>query len=66
VKLSIDPRLERAYTIPSGAYLDPAVLEKEKDRIFSRTWQLVAHSSALARHGDWPSARTASTTSSPW
>ena len=43
----------RAHTLPKSMYIDAAVLELEKERIFSRTWQLVAHSSELARHGDF-------------
>src|SRR5438128_10136502 len=46
----------RAHTLPSSMYTDPAVLELEKDHIFSRTWQLVAHASELARHGDFKPA----------
>ena len=34
--------LSRAATIPSRFYLDPEVLEREKERVFGRTWQLVA------------------------
>ena len=40
-----------AATIPSGWYRDPAVLAREKDRIFGRTWQLVARLDDLARPG---------------
>src|SRR5258708_8790443 len=43
--------LARASTLPSTSYLDPTILEREKDRIFYRTWQLVAHISELARVG---------------
>jgi len=43
--------LARASTLPSRLYLEPAVLELERERIFSRTWQLVAHWSDLARNG---------------
>ncbi|TMC84452.1 MAG: Rieske 2Fe-2S domain-containing protein [Chloroflexi bacterium] len=50
-KLETD--IARASTIPSQMYLDPAVLEREKDRIFARTWQLVAHRNELARPGDF-------------
>ena len=46
----------RASTLPSQMYLDPAVLEREKDRIFYRTWQLVAHRGELARPGDFKPA----------
>src|SRR5580700_4696214 len=46
----------RASTLPSTAYREPAILEREKDRIFYRTWQLVAHMSELARVGDFKPA----------
>src|SRR5207237_740743 len=38
---------------PASMYRDPAVLEKAEDRIFARTWQLVAHVNELARPGDF-------------
>ena len=34
--------LSRASTLPKRYYLDPSVLELEKERVFGRTWQLVA------------------------
>ncbi|HYL07371.1 MAG TPA: aromatic ring-hydroxylating dioxygenase subunit alpha, partial [Candidatus Udaeobacter sp.] len=49
----LDTDVARSSTLPSKLYLDPAVLEREKDRIFARTWQLVAHASELARVGDF-------------
>jgi len=48
----IDP-IERASTLPSGLYVDPAVLETERERVFGRTWQLVARTADLARPGDF-------------
>ena len=45
--------LARASTLPSRLYLEPAVLDLERERIFGRTWQLVAHWSDLARPGDF-------------
>ena len=51
--MKLEQDVARAHTLPSSAYLDPAVLEKEKERIFYRTWQLVAHVSELARPGDF-------------
>src|SRR5260370_40586944 len=48
-----ESNVARAHTLPSRMYLDPVVLDQEKERMFSRTWQLVAHSSELARHGDF-------------
>ncbi len=49
----LDTEVARASTLPSEMYRDPAVLELEKDRIFARTWQLVAHRGELARPGDF-------------
>jgi len=45
--------LARASTIPSRYYLDPDILEAEKERIFGRTWQLVARAEDLSRVGDF-------------
>jgi choline monooxygenase len=45
--------LSRAETLPSRYYLDPSVLEVEKERIFGRTWQLVARTDELQRVGDF-------------
>ena len=45
--------LARASTLPSRLYLDPNVLDLEKERIFGRTWQLVARADELARVGDF-------------
>ena len=42
----------RASTLPARLYRDPAVFELEKERIFGRTWQLVARSDEVARVGD--------------
>src|SRR5215210_1205120 len=45
--------LERASTLPASFYLDRAVFEQEREKIFSRTWQLVARLDDLARPGDF-------------
>ena len=47
-----DP-LASAATLPARYYTDPAILEAEKERIFGRTWQLVARVDELARPGDF-------------
>lgn len=49
----VQNEVARASTIPKRMYLDPAVLDQEVDRIFARTWQLVAHRGELARPGDF-------------
>ena len=45
--------LARASTLGSRYYTDPAYLELEKERIFGRTWQLVARADELQRIGDF-------------
>ena len=54
--MKLETDVARASTLPSTVYLDPGVLEREKERIFYRTWQLVAHMSELARVGDFKPA----------
>jgi hypothetical protein len=39
--LDVNERIECAQTLASRFYIDPAILEIEKARIFRRTWQLV-------------------------
>ena len=50
--MSLTP-ISRASTIPSRYYLDSAILEQEKERVFGSTWQLVARSEELQRVGDF-------------
>jgi len=45
--------LARARTLPARFYLDPATFELEREKIFGRTWQLVARLDDLARPGDF-------------
>ncbi|MDQ2941576.1 MAG: Rieske 2Fe-2S domain-containing protein [Chloroflexota bacterium] len=45
--------LSRASTLPKRYYLEPAILEAEKERVFGRTWQLVARADELQRVGDF-------------
>ena len=53
VTQKLTEELARASTLPARYYLDPTVLEAEKERIFGRTWQLVARRDELARPGDF-------------
>jgi len=43
----------RAWTLPPRAYVDPAVWEREVDRIFRRDWVCVARSSQIPSPGDY-------------
>ena len=50
---TFDRDLATAATIPSTWYRDPAILQREQDRIFAKTWQLVGHSEQVALPGDY-------------
>ena len=39
--LDVNQQIECAHTLASRFYIDPAILEIEKDKIFRHTWQLV-------------------------
>jgi choline monooxygenase len=41
LRVDVNEQIECAHTLASRFYIDPAVLEIEKARIFHRTWQLV-------------------------
>ena len=45
--------LARAATMPSRWYIDPAVLELEKPKIFWKTWQPVGRLDQVMRRGDY-------------
>ena len=51
--LSIDQNPARAWTLPSSLYTEAAVFDAEKEKIFSRTWQVVGHHSQVANPGDY-------------
>ena len=50
-------RPEESFTLPASWYLDPGVYDLEKERIFYRTWQYVAHVSMLPGPGDYVTLR---------
>ena len=45
--------LSRATTIPSTWYLDPVFLERERERIFHRSWQWIGRAEDVSRAGDY-------------
>ncbi|MBX3207890.1 MAG: Rieske 2Fe-2S domain-containing protein [Labilithrix sp.] len=45
--------LARASTLPAFAYTDAAILAAERDRIFRRTWQPIAHAADVAAPGSY-------------
>jgi choline monooxygenase len=52
-RYQFDPDLSRATTLPSSWYLDPAMLLREKEKIFGTTWQLVGHADQVREPGDY-------------
>ncbi len=56
---NVDADIARSWTLPSHLYTDPAALAGERQRIFSRTWQLVARRDQLANPGDYVTTEVA-------
>ncbi len=50
---SFDERVAYARTLPAAWYFDPAILEKEKETIFSQTWQLAGRTDQVQSPGDY-------------
>src|SRR5207245_6682908 len=51
--LVIDAEVAKSWTLPANIYVDPAVLEREKKVIFSRTWQIVGRREQVSKAGDY-------------
>ncbi len=51
--------LARAKTIPSRWYLDPEMLDLEREKIFARTWQPVGHAKTVVEPGTYFSCEIA-------
>ena len=49
----IESEIGRAWTLPAKLYSDANVFAEEKEKIFSRTWQVVGHASQIANPGDY-------------
>jgi choline monooxygenase len=49
----LNPDPARAYTLDAGWYLNPVLFEIERERIFARTWQVVARADQLVKPGDY-------------
>ncbi|PYX98105.1 MAG: hypothetical protein DMG63_12735 [Acidobacteria bacterium] len=49
----IDPAVGKSWTLPADVYLDPALLEREKQVLFSKTWQIVGRRDQVANPGDY-------------
>src|SRR5436305_1226769 len=49
----VDADIARAWTLPSSFYTDARVFLQEKEKLFTRTWQIVGHASQVANVGDY-------------
>jgi choline monooxygenase len=49
----VDPDIAKAWTLPSSLYTDTSAYAIEKEKIFSRAWQVVGHASQVANPGDF-------------
>jgi choline monooxygenase len=49
----VEAAIARAWTLPALLYTDPAVFVQEKEKIFSRIWQVVGHASQVAQPGNY-------------
>jgi len=52
-KLRIEADIAKAWSIPAPYYSDPAVFAGERERIFSKTWQVVGHVHQVQNPGDF-------------
>jgi choline monooxygenase len=50
---NVEAEIARAWTLPAPLYTDAAVFAAEKEKIFSRTWQVVGHAGQVASAGDY-------------
>lgn len=53
MRLDIDPDVAVARTLPSAFYLDPAVLERSRERVFGRHWQWLGDAAEVAEPGSF-------------
>jgi choline monooxygenase len=51
--VSIEPDITRAWTLPAALYTEASVFATEKEKIFSRTWQVVGRASQVAKAGEY-------------
>ena len=54
-----EEKLARAATLPSRFYTEPQVLDEEKAKVFSRTWQLVGRTEQVKQPGQYFTASVA-------
>src|SRR5437868_13751171 len=56
-RVEIDPAVGSSWTLPAEVYLDPVLLEREKQGLFAKTWQIVGRRDQVANVGDYFTAQ---------
>src|SRR6201987_4520370 len=49
----VESEIENAWTLPARLYTDHNIFHVKREKIFSRTWQVVGHASQVAKPGDY-------------
>ena len=52
-KLQIEADIAKAWSVPAAYYFDPTIFTREREQIFSKTWQVVGHVHQLQNPGDF-------------
>jgi len=51
--IEIDPLVGKSWTLPSDVYLDAAQLEREKQALFGKTWQILGRRDQVSKAGEY-------------
>ncbi len=51
--MSLKEDLELGLSLPASYYTDPAIVDKEREKIFRRTWQYIGRAELVAKPGDF-------------
>ena len=53
LRLQISPSVRNSWTLPADVYLDPALLERERQHLFGKSWQIVGRRHQVTNPGDY-------------
>lgn len=52
-EVKVSPKVSEAFSLPARLYTEPAVLEEELEKVFSKSWQYVGTVDQLRKQGDF-------------
>src|SRR5579872_5922863 len=52
-EITIDASVGNSWTLPADVYFDPTLLERERQDLFGKTWQIVGRREQVAGTGDY-------------